>query len=89
MKKKMYIRLPTPLWNQLRPEAQEVAIRLKNGNILDGLVVSEKGDIWGKLVGGHDGVEELSVRFESDDIIAVRSKAGLLGQSGFRRWIEL
>ena len=82
------VQIPDELWRQVRPEAQVVYIRLYNGEVMRDLAVNEAGEITGKFVGGHSGIEASALGFQSSNIAAIQSRVGIGGQLGLRRWVE-
>ena len=79
--------VPEDLWSKMRHVDQIVAVRLRDGRVVDKVVVSESGAIVGIEVGGYSGVDPGAVAFEPQDIAAIKRRDSVFDLVGLGRWI--
>ena len=81
--------LRIPLSKELSHKYETVDVRLRDGSIVEDLAIDASGLILGKVVGGHDGLDESPLPFKQEDIEAYRFRAGLAARLGLAKWRRL
>jgi hypothetical protein len=78
--------LRLPIDKTLPHNYEAVDVRLRDGSIVENLAIDASGLILGKVVGGHDGLDESPLPFKQEDIEAYRLRAGLAARLGLTKW---
>ncbi len=81
--------LQIPLSRPLSHIFETVDVQLRDGSVVENLVVDANGVILGIAVGGQDGVDNSALPFKQDDIQAYRFRAGLGARLGMAQWQRL
>jgi len=81
--------LRVPIDKPLSHEYESVDIELRDGSVVEKLAIDSSGLILGKVVGGHDGLDESPLPFNQEDIRAFRFRAGLAARIGLAKWRRL
>jgi hypothetical protein len=79
--------VPEDLWSKMRHVDQIVRVRLKDGRVVDKVVVSKDGAIVGIEVGGYSAVDPGAVAFQPRDIAAIKRIDSIFDLVGLGRWI--
>ncbi len=81
--------LRVPIDKRPSHEYAAVDVRLRDGSIVENLAIDASGLVLGKVVGGHDGLDESPLPFKQEDIEAYRFRAGLAARLGLAMWQRL
>ena len=63
-----------------------VDVLLRDGSVVENLAIDSSGLILGKVVGGHDGLDESPQPFKQEEIKAFRFRSGLAARFGLAKW---
>jgi len=69
----------------LKEKTIVVDLKLQDDSIVERIAVDTNGEIMGKVIGGHDGLDESPLPFRQEDIIAYRRR-GLAAKIGMAKW---
>jgi len=75
-----------PLTRTLPHDYEVIDVQLRNGSIVQHLAIDAAGIILGKVVGGHDGLDQSPLTFKQEEIQAYRFRAGLAARLGLAKW---
>lgn len=78
--------LRIPLTSGLPHKFAGIDVRLRNGTIIENLAIDASGLILGKIVGGHDGIDDRPLPFQQEEIEAYRLQGGLKARLGLNKW---
>lgn len=78
--------LRIPINKSLHHQFETVDLLLSDGSTVENLAIDQSGALLGKVVGGHDGLDESPFPFKKNDIIAYRVCAGIAARLGLSKW---
>lgn len=81
--------LRIPIKKSLARKYESVDVLLRDGSIVEKLAIDGNGLVLGKIVGGHDGIDESPLPFKQEEIKAYRFRAGLAAVFGVAKWNPL
>jgi len=77
-----------PLDQALSHRCTAIDLQLRDRSIVENLAIDADGIVLGKIVGGHDGVDETPLPFKQENIMRYRFRA-LAAQFGTAKWQKL
>ena len=81
--------LKLPIQPQFKRKFSAADIKLKDGTEHYLIAVDREGNLLGKIIGGHTGIDESPLSFTQRDIAAFRPYWGFLARVGIRRWTQI
>ena len=62
-------------------------VRMRDATIFEMIAVDPNGYLTGRIIGGHDGIDERPLPFSETDVEAYRYRGGIAYRLGMRKWI--
>ena len=80
------MKLRIPINRSLSHQFEAVDLLLSNGSTVENIAIDQSGTLLGKIVGGHDGLDESPFSFDLNHIVAYRFCAGIAARLGMAKW---